>query len=101
MKLAKVTGTVVSIHKASGMEGLKLLLVEEIDPQTMKGSGDYTVVLDAVGANVGEIVFYVTGSSARYTSESQGKPTDATIIAIVDSVEVGSRQTYTSSGNAP
>ncbi len=101
MELARVTGTVVSTHKARDMEGLKLLLVEKVDPLTMQGAGTYTVVLDAVGANIGEIVFYVTGSSARYTSESQGKPSDATIIAIVDSVEIEGQQTYTSSGDNP
>ncbi|OQX29473.1 MAG: ethanolamine utilization protein EutN [Spirochaeta sp. LUC14_002_19_P3] len=98
MELAKVVGTVVSTHKAADMEGLKLLLVEKVDPKTMKGSGGFTVAMDGVGANVGEIVFYVTGSSARYTETTKGKPTDTTIVAIVDSVEVEGRQTYTNSG---
>lgn len=99
MELAKVAGTVVSTHKAQDLLGLKLLLVEKIDPKTMKGGGVYIVALDAVGANTGEIVFYVTGSSARCTAESQGKPTDATIVAIVDSVELEGQQTYTSAGD--
>ena len=51
------------------------------------GKGDYVVGIDGVGANVGEIVFYVTGSSARMTEVTKGKPSDATIIAIVDVIE--------------
>jgi microcompartment protein CcmK/EutM len=51
---------------------------------TLKGKGDYVVGIDSVGANAGEIVFYVTGSSARMTETTKGKPSDATIIAIVD-----------------
>ena len=80
-------GTVVSTHKSESLVGLRLLLLEKVDPSTLKGKGDFAVGIDAVGANVGEIVFYVTGSSARMTETTKGKPSDATIIAIVDQVE--------------
>jgi microcompartment protein CcmK/EutM len=99
MVLAQVSGTVVSTHKSEDMTGLKLLMLEKVDPKTMKGVGSYVVALDGVGANVGEIVFYVTGSSARYTNISKGKPTDATIIAIVDSIELEGRAVYRKSGD--
>ena len=94
MVLAQVKGTVVSTHKASKMEGLKLLLLEKIDPVTMKGKGDYIVGIDSVGANAGEIVFFVTGSSARMTETTKGKPSDATIVAIVDAIEKDGAFTY-------
>jgi microcompartment protein CcmK/EutM len=87
MVLARVKGTVVSTQKTEQLEGLKLLLLEKIDPVSMKGKGDYAVGIDSVGANAGEIVFYVTGSSARMTETTKGKPSDATIIAIVDVIE--------------
>ncbi len=94
MQLARVKGTVVSTHKAPSMEGLRLLLLERIDGATMKSKGDYVVGIDSVGANAGEIVFYVTGSSARLTDATKGKPSDATIIAIVDNIEVGGALVY-------
>jgi microcompartment protein CcmK/EutM len=50
--------------------------------------------MDAVGAGIGEIVFYVTGSSARQTSVTEGKPTDASIVAIVDNIEMNGQYTY-------
>jgi microcompartment protein CcmK/EutM len=87
MQLARVKGTVVSTHKAPSMEGLRLLLLERVDGATMKPKGDFVVAIDGVGANAGEIVFYVTGSSARMTDTTKGKPSDATIIAIVDNIE--------------
>ena len=87
MVLARVRGTVVSTHKPSSMEGLRLLLLEKIDAATLRGKGDFVVGIDSVGANAGEIVFYVTGSSARMTDATKGKPSDATIIAIVDAIE--------------
>jgi microcompartment protein CcmK/EutM len=87
MILAKVVGTVVSSQKAQKMEGIKFLLLEKIDPITLKGKNDFVVSMDSVGAGVGEIVFYVSGSSARYTNVTEGKPTDSAIIAIVDYIE--------------
>ena len=43
----------------------------------------------------GEIVLVVQGSSARLTDASKDAPTDATIMAIVDSVEFDGRRTFT------
>ena len=87
MILAKVVGTVVSSHKAEKMDGIKFLLLEKIDPVTMKGKNDFIVAMDSVGAGSGEIVFYVSGSSARFTSVTEGRPTDSAVIAIVDIIE--------------
>jgi microcompartment protein CcmK/EutM len=96
--LARVKGTVVATHKSASMEGLKLLLLERIDAVSLKGKGEYVVGIDSVGANVGEIVFYVTGSSARMTDTTKGKPSDATIIAIVDAIEKDGALTYDKAG---
>jgi len=94
MVLARVRGTVVSTHKTASMEGLRLLLLEKIDPVSLAGKGDYVVGIDSVGANAGEIVFFVSGSSARMTEATKGKPSDATIIAIVDTIEKDGQLTY-------
>ncbi len=100
MVLARVKGTVVSTHKPSSMEGMRFLLLEKIDAVTLAGKGDYVVGIDGVGANAGEIVFYVTGSSARMTEVTRGKPSDATIIAIVDAIEKDGTLTYQKAGAA-
>lgn len=94
MILAKVVGTIVSSHKDEKMEGVKLLLLEKIDPVTMKGKNDFVVAMDSVGAGPGEIVFYVSGSSARFTSVTEGKPTDSAVIAIVDFIEKDGAHTF-------
>ena len=102
MVLARVKGTVVSTHKPDSLQGLRLLLLEKVDAVTLKGKGDYVVGIDSVGANAGEIVFYVTGSSARMTDATKGKPSDATIIAIVDLIEKDGVFTYEkATGDAP
>ena len=100
MVLGRVTGSIVSTHKEKLMEGVTLLVVEKIDPQTLKGTGDHVIAMDAVGAGEGEIVFFVSGSSARMTEVTTGRPSDATITAIVESIEVHGVTTYLKSGAA-
>jgi microcompartment protein CcmK/EutM len=94
MLLARVAGTVVATNKEPRIEGFKFLLLEKIDVPTMKGRNDFVVAMDTVDAGVGEIVFYVAGSSARMTTPTDGKPTDASIVAIVDAVDLDGRIVY-------
>ncbi len=94
MLLARVVGTVVSTVKEERLEGIKLLLLEKIDAATLKGSNDFVVALDAVGAGKDEIVFYVGGSSSRQTDVTSGKPSDATVIGIVDNLELDGKTVY-------
>jgi microcompartment protein CcmK/EutM len=77
---------VVATRKDEKLEGLRMLLVENLDLQ-MRGTGSFVVAVDAVGAGVGEVVLYASGSSARMTAQTEGKPCDATIMAIVDLVD--------------
>ena len=86
-------GTVVSTRKDSGLLGLKLLLVREVDAQ-FKPSGAYVVAADAVGAGVEELVLVAQGSSARMTEVSREKPVDAVIAGIVDSIELEGRDIW-------
>jgi ethanolamine utilization protein EutN len=44
--------------------------------------------VDTVDAGVGETVLIVSGSSARMASGMKDSPVDATIVGIVDSVEM-------------
>ena len=94
MQLARVTGTVVSTRKEQRIEGIKFLLLEKIDAATMQGKKDYVVAMDSVGAGIGEVVFYASGSSSRMTTVTDGKPSDAAIIAIVDSIDVKGELVY-------
>ncbi|HKB17056.1 MAG TPA: EutN/CcmL family microcompartment protein [Planctomycetota bacterium] len=87
MQIGRVIGSVVATHKEEKMGGLKLLLVQLHDLRG-KPLDAYTVAVDAVGAGLREMVLVAAGSSARQTKTTEGKPTDATIMAIVDSWDV-------------
>lgn len=94
MILGRVVGTVVSTRKEPKISGIKFLLVEKINPETMEGKRDFLVAMDSVGAGPGEVVFYVAGSSSRMTVVTEGRPADATITAIVDAIEIEGELVY-------
>jgi microcompartment protein CcmK/EutM len=93
MVLGKVVGTVVSTRKEEELSGLKFLLVKACDVDG-KPTGATVVAVDAVGAGVGEVVLYASGSSARQTKVTKDRPVDATIMAIVDEVEIDGDARY-------
>lgn len=87
MQIGRVAGTVVSTAKEPTLEGRKLLVVKTLDVDA-KETGGYVVAVDAVGAGVGEVVLVATGSSARLTEATRDRPSDAVIMAIVDSWDI-------------
>jgi len=102
MFVAKVTGSVVATQKVASMTGRKLLTVEpmRVDPAArdhLIGTGRTFVCVDTVGAGQGEMVLIVQGSSARMTPETDKLPVDATIVGIVDTVNVENKTIFTGS----
>jgi ethanolamine utilization protein EutN len=93
MVIGKVIGTLVASRKEPTLEGVKLLVVRACDVDG-NPSGSTVVAVDAVGAGLGEVVLYCSGSSARQTQVTQNRPVDATIMAIVDAITVGNEQRY-------
>jgi len=84
---------VVSSRKEDTLEGLKFLVIKQLDVEESE-TGDYVIAADAVGAGVGEVVLYATGSSARQTLMTKDRPCDAVVMAIVDTWEVGGDVKY-------
>ncbi len=96
MFLAKVTGSVVATQKVASMTGHKLLMVEpyKVDEKARESlvpTGRTLVVVDALGAGLGEMVLICQGSSARLTPETEKLPVDAVVIGLVDTVDIGGR----------
>ena len=93
MLLGRVAGTLVASQKEENLEGLKFLVVRQLDVNNEE-TGGYVIAADAVGAGVGEVVLYATGSSARQTVLTNNRPCDAVIMAIVDTWEVGGTEVW-------
>ncbi len=93
MYLGKVVGTLVATQKEPSLDGLKFLVLKQLD-SVGEETGEYRVAADAVGAGLGEVVLYATGSAARQTVLTHDRPCDGVIMAIVDQVEIGGELTY-------
>jgi microcompartment protein CcmK/EutM len=91
LQLGKVIGTVWSTRKDEKLVGSKFLIVKELDIEN-KMKNNFVIAVDSVGAGVGEIVLYATGSSARQTNQTKDKPVDAVIMAIVDKLDVSVKE---------
>jgi ethanolamine utilization protein EutN len=83
MQLARVIGDVVSTIKDAGLGSHKLLLLQPVTPDKAP-AGRTLVAVDAVGAGVGEHVFFVRGREASFPFLPDEPPTDACVVGIVD-----------------
>lgn len=81
MYLGKVIGRVVATIKDEPLEGKKLLLVRRLP------NGPAVVAVDAVGAGAGETVYVCRGREAAFAFKPQEVPTEAVVVAIVDTIE--------------
>ena len=88
MQLAKVIGDVVVTRKDENLTGVTLLVLQ---PIAADGSniGRTLVAVDAVGAGVGETVFFVRGKEASFPFYPVEAPVDAGIVGIVDYWTIG------------
>ena len=81
MYLGKVIGRIVATVKDEALETRKLLLVRRLP------NGPAVVAVDAVGAGAGETVYVCRGREAAFAFKPDEVPTEATIVAIVDTIE--------------
>jgi len=93
MKLGRIVGTVVSTRKDEKIVGLRLYVVRDLTME-LDGKSSFVVAADTVGAGVGEVVLYASGSSGRQTKVTSGKPVDACIMAIVDTIDLEGKVVY-------
>jgi len=93
MLIARVTGTLVASQKDPKLEGFKLLILRRLDIDGTE-SGEHVVAADAVGAGVGDVVLWASGSSARQTEMTRDRPCDAVVMAIIDSWEIDGEERY-------
>ena len=89
MQLAIVIGNVVATRKDENLAGIKLLVVQPLTVDRQP-AGRPIVAVDAVGAGVGEEVFFVRGKEASFPFYPAAEPpVDAGIVGIVDHWDLG------------
>lgn len=87
MQLGRIIGNVVCTMKNASLEGHKLLLVQPIDRHG-RDKGRVFVAIDAIGAGAGETIYWCRGREASFPFLPGETPTEATIVGIVDEVNL-------------
>jgi len=82
MIICKVIGHVWATKKEPALEGLKLMVVQQEETESVH------VAADVVGAGIGERVLVVSGSTARSVFKSGQVPADMAIVGIIDNLEI-------------
>jgi ethanolamine utilization protein EutN len=85
--LGKVIGNVWATKKYNALHSFKLLFVQPLNG-SLETSGEPIVAVDTVGAGTGEIIYYITASEAVIPLPVDMAPVDASIVGIVDSVNM-------------
>lgn len=87
MEIGKVVGNVWATRKDEKLCGQKLLVVKLLKDKEAYKDG-FLVAADNAGAGNGDLVLITKGSAARESLEDRSVPVDATIVGVVDSLEV-------------
>jgi len=88
MILARVCGTVVATVKIEALEGLKLMIVQPINPDGTK-AGKQIVAVDSLQSGIGDNVLIIDeGGSAGIMLDMSSQPIRTVIAAIVDRVDI-------------
>ncbi len=70
------------------LKGFKLLILDPVNIHGTPKRPESFVAADMIGAGIGETVLCVSGSSARSAAGDMNIPVDATVVAILDDMEV-------------
>lgn len=81
MIVANLVDTIWATRKSETLNGVKFLLAEV---ENGRRAGEMLVVVDNIGAGIGDRVIIVEGSGARRMMNNDDLPIDAAVIGIVD-----------------
>lgn len=87
MELGRVIGTIWATQKDPQLQGLKLKLIQPINARK-QDVGQPIIAADSVGAGSGELIYFITASEAVIPLKQKPALSDATIVGIVDHIEL-------------
>ena len=91
MQLAKVIGTVVATQKDESLRGVKLVIVQPLQPDG-SDKGRPIVAVDGTGqAGMDEHVFTIAGREGALVLERSFAPVDQGIVGIVEELYIDRR----------
>lgn len=87
MLLGRVVGCVWATVKDPELAGLRMLFVQPVTPELV-ATGKRLICTDWAGARSGDLIYWVRSKEATMPFLPGLPPTDATIVGIVDSLNL-------------
>ena len=87
MVLGRVIGTAVSTRKYPGLEGAKLLVVQQLTKE-LEPRGRPAVAVDVAQAGIGDLVLLARKREAAVAFYVPDMPLDLAVVGIVDTVDL-------------
>jgi len=87
LRIGKIIGTVVATRKDEKLVGTKLMITQPLTYK-LEPIGEPIIAVDTVGAGIGEIVLFTTGTAGRIAAKKLDAPIDASIVGIVDNIDI-------------
>jgi ethanolamine utilization protein EutN len=91
MQLGRVVGRVWCSVQNPGLTGQRFLVVQPVKPD-LSFSGKCLICTDATGAGAGELIYWVRGREASFPFQPYEVASDATIVGIVDEINLGKKE---------
>jgi ethanolamine utilization protein EutN len=85
MRIGRIIGTLIATRKDEKLTGSKLMITQPLDIE-LNPKGDPIVAVDTVGAGIGELIIYVTGTASRIAARKMDAPIDVAIVGIIDEI---------------
>lgn len=87
MHIGRVIGTIVATRKDEKLVGTKLMVTQPLNIELLP-KGDPLVAVDTVGAGIGELIVFTTGTASRIAARKMDAPIDAAIVGIIDKIDI-------------
>ena len=89
MYFADIIGTIWATRKDENLKSFKLQLIQPLNAKREKAVPPL-IAVDTVGAGPGETVYYITAREAVIPLPVEMAPVDASIVGIVDRIDLKS-----------
>jgi ethanolamine utilization protein EutN len=87
MFLGRIEGKVWATVKEKRLNGIQLYIMQPIDEYGNQ-QGNSMVVVDTIGADEGDIVYWVNSTEASFVLEDLLIPSEASVVGLVDDLNL-------------
>ena len=87
MFLGRIDGKVWATVKEDRLHGIQLYIMQPVD-EDENPQGESMIVVDTIGADEGDLVYWVNSTEASFVLEDHLIPSEASVVGLVDRLDI-------------